>query len=128
MSDVIYADPRTQAFRRTLDRLPDEIALAIGLRVEHLLDPDTCVCGWAMRVGLALATGVPAEEVRGSVNSEIICQRLYGGSYSEWADVFVAFKDGDTTSRIEEALFDRVMAAALASKSRRRPSRVEGQR
>lgn len=119
---VGYSDPRTAAFRRTLDRLPDEIALAIGLRVFHEYDGAACVCGWAIRETIARETNVDPDLVnapttpsgwRYTVTEEL--GRRFGGTDSEWNAIFGGVCNPSEASRIEEALFDRVMAASLVS-------------
>lgn len=128
---VEYANPRTAAFRATLDRLPDEIALAIGLHVydeETLSSGNTCVCGWVLREALARECGIAPENtpsVDGLTLRDSLMAR-FGGSFEEWSEIYWGVTRQYAAPLIEEALFDRVMAAALAAdkpKSQRGSSR-----
>lgn len=123
-----YENPQTEAFRVTLDRLPDEIALAIGL---HIYDSDTlgnattCVCGWAVREAVAGKIGIdssvaPTPESMWHTVAE--CERRFGGTNDEWDGLMMGVIEPDEAPLIEEALFDRVMAAATAT-TEKRPSR-----
>lgn len=126
-----YADERTAAFRKTLDRLPDEIALAIGL---HVYDKETldygqsCVCGWIVREAIARETGRDPEEVHTDRPRFDIVDR-FGGTFDDWDQIFTGVCEPDRAALIEEALFDRVMAAATASTRKARRSALrQGER
>lgn len=112
-----YENPRTAAFRATLDLLPDAVALAIGL---HVYDDDalrhgrTCVCGWAVREAIARQANVEADAVSGA-GDPTRCTEVFGGSVREWQDIWYGTIQSWAAPLIEEALFDRVMAAAEAS-------------
>lgn len=120
-----YADPRTAEFRKTLDSLPDEIALAIGLHVyddASLGQSESCICGWVVREAMARELnilpehagvdedGFPASnEMEWSYEG---CVRRFGGGYVAWKEIFCGVTQPQTAPLIEEALFDRVMAAS----------------
>lgn len=125
---VEYSNPRTAAFRATLDRLPDEIALAIGSRLFDLGEPMQCVCGWAVREAIAREVAVTADDVSESMvygpdfNGSGVkeqCVQRFGGTDDDWDDIFGGVCDHRAAPLIEEALFDRVMAAATASPAKR---------
>lgn len=122
-----YENPQTEAFRATLDRLPDEIALAIGLHVytpKTVKSGFTCVCGWSVREAFARTLGVAAESSEAYtklVDGPAIyamCQQRFGGSLERWADLYFGVCSSNARL-IEEALFDRVMAAATATPEKR---------
>lgn len=119
-----YSNPQTAAFRATLDRLPDEIALAIGLRLTDdraaLFDGTTCLCGWAIREAIARETGADAGEVITDICTNRRCRERFGGSQTEWDDIYGGILR--FTAQVEEALFDRVMAAATNSTRKPRSS------
>ncbi len=126
-----YENERTAAFRATLDRLPDEIALAIGLRVFEPDSRNRCVCGWAIREAMCRVLNDEAERVEvdgglpdgesydreGSSITLDRCTAFFGGSREEWGRVFYDIVKPTDAPLIEEALFDRVMAAASASEA-----------
>ena len=110
-----YANPRIAAFRATLDRIPDDVALAIGLRVfdEDALSSDqACICGWAIRESIAREVGRDAEDI--DFVGEIVngCVGRFGGELRDWVHIFLGVEYDDDAPLIEEALFDRVMEAA----------------
>lgn len=121
VAGVEYSDERTAAFRRTLDRLPDEIALAIGLRVFEVGDPCACVCGWAVREAIARETNLvewPDADTNADGETEFSqngLARRYGGDRREWDAIFTGVCHPFLAEKIEEALFDRVMAASEAT-------------
>lgn len=110
-------------YRATLDLLPDEIALAIGLHVYDegtLADHHTCVCGWVVREALAREANRDPEEIGSSETAQwsggFALARRFGGDYDEWRSIFNGVCHDDAPL-IEEALFDRVMAAVENSSS-----------
>lgn len=116
-----YKNPGTAAIRKTLDLLPDEIALAIGLRVFDLESRESCVCGWAIREAIAREVNVDPEDVQrwvfenGWTNTNAVLAERFGGTVVEWNEIFSGVTDHHRAPLVEEALFDRVMAAALKS-------------
>ena len=109
----------------TLMRIPDDVILAMGTREFDMWEPSECVCGWALREGLARAPGyasVNADDVNqyrladgtrfvgGTVDR---CVGVFGGRYAEWNTIF-----GDAVDRpdaVELAFVKRFAIAATRS-------------
>lgn len=110
-------------YLKTLRRLPDDVVLDLATRELELFSPSRCVCGWAVRLGLAQAAGVPAKDeldtfeyhgmlpVCGTVASMV---ELYGGTIDEWADIFSGVTEEREMPVIELALVKRVLEAVNA--------------
>lgn len=102
------------AFRRTLNRVPDDVILAVGSRIlddRSRSDGRTCVCGWVVRETLARIRNADAKEVPGTDLSGDVCHSMYGGTMAEWQDLY--YSAGDSNSAlVETALVDRILAAA----------------
>lgn len=108
-----------QGYRQTLDTIPDSVALAIGLRVFNPMDGETCVCGWVLREAIREEMGLTdAESVRLGVGGDVYSElesRFPAQKYplsSDWYAIYSDILLPDYLPLIEEALFDRVMAAA----------------
>lgn len=111
---VQYTNPNTAAYRRTLDELPDRIALKIGLRVFEPMEYDTCVCGWVLRevLGeeLGLGDAAPSATLARSITKQL--NEHFPSDDLGWTDIYHDITVSYFLPLIEEALFDRVMAAA----------------
>lgn len=115
----------TVSILRTLRRLPDDVVLDIAGREIDPVNFRTCVCGWALRGGLAMAAGVdPSEvEIGGVVTYELL--RIFGGSHKEWLAIFDGICDYDEDTRdtdhkseyarIERAFVTRLNEVDLAA-------------
>lgn len=109
-----------EGYRRTLDRIPDDIVLAIATRLsdETMIDGDMCICGWAIREAVAREVQKDAVDVSwrdyGAVRRE--CVERFGGTYGEWNDIFLGVCN-DERPLIEAALMDRIMVAATGSEA-----------
>lgn len=77
---------------RTLRRIPPWIIRDMATREIIALEPEACICGWALRAALGEATGRPAEDVSHNETSDgdsvQACLDRFAGSYLEWNDVF----------------------------------------
>lgn len=102
------------SFLQTLRRLPDDVVLDMATREFQMGEPDTCVCGWAIRHALARRLDVAPEDVNGdtvSVHSE---EKLYGGTWQEWYSIFQGVCGDVDLPLIELAFVIRVDEAASA--------------
>lgn len=99
-------------YRRTLDRIPDDIVLSMASREIEPNEGPSCICGWAVRESIARVCGIDASEA--PTPSRIIyeCWNRFGGTEPEWASVYWHIIGDTTAALVEEAFADRVMAAA----------------
>lgn len=107
----------------TLRRIPNEIVLSVGSRDMDMGDPMTCLCGWALREGLAnMAKLADAERVSHYIPSvwpssypsngvPDKCARLFAGDWLEWNAVFMGVTD-ERAPLIETAFAIRVAECA----------------
>lgn len=93
-------------------RIPDAIVLSVATRDYNEMDPHRCLCGWALREQIALASGVDADSVVPDPGTVVQrCAAAFGGEWVEWATVFSGVTDHHApaieaawVNRIEEAL------------------------
>lgn len=103
-----------QQYLKTLRRVPDDVILALGTREFEMDDGPTCLCGWIVKETLEKLKGIglKLKEVEfDSWDTGNSCQRLYGGSYGEWQDIFGGVTEEDNFPNIERAFVNRVIEA-----------------
>jgi hypothetical protein len=106
----------------TLRRLPDDVVLDIATRDLDLWRPCRCVCGWAVRAGLARSSGDWTEErtgdavLTGRISVLSAMEQMYGGTLDEWQEVFVGVVQPLQLPLIEHAFVLR-LDEAVASQS-----------
>lgn len=93
---------RYRTYLKTLRRVPDDVILAVAGRPLNLGDGESCLCGWFVREALARIRSVDATEIRGvedGTTSYERCTDLYGGSQTEWYDIYAGVADEAEESR-----------------------------
>src|SRR5689334_23242053 len=90
-------DDPTIDVRKLLKRIPDDVVLSVSTRDLNLGDPDTCLCGWAVREALVATTGVDPKKF-GTLDTDWqypdhLCAKLFGGSLDDWNAVFEGVQD-----------------------------------
>lgn len=102
-----YARVPSRDYLATLRRIPDDIFLAIFSHDFDEGDGDRCVCGWAMREGIARVLGVDADATdETNYESYETCQRFFGGDEREWLDLY--YDAASRSSEVEMAVVDRL--------------------
>ena len=91
----------------TLRRLPREVVLEIAGREIDPGDPETCICGWALRLGLSQERGVDADYLLTPWTDLYELVRLYGGDWGDWYAVYHGILDDRVL--VEQAFMRRVL-------------------
>lgn len=95
-------------YLRTLRRLPSDIVQEIATRNLNLLNGEACVCGWALRAGIARQRKTDAAEVETELSVCNGLEDMFGGTWREWDRIFVGVTESDTMPIIEEAFVARL--------------------
>lgn len=122
---------RSNGYRNTLNRIPDEIVLSIETRPLLLYAGEFCICGWAVREGLARAKGVDATEInivnfsRRSYFNNLVT--LYGGNPKEWRHIYfgVVTRKGRFWFESPSKAIGRLWEERVAAAYRAIPVRLE---
>lgn len=105
----------------TLRRIPDRIILAVAARDLEMTKNDSCLCGWVIREHLAEISNVGASTVRieppedadesdwyNTEDSFKKCRAAFGGTLSEWDDVYFGVLHSNELPIIESAYVRRL--------------------
>jgi hypothetical protein len=95
---------------RTLRRLPKDIVLEIAGREILPSKPSQCLCGWALRIGLAKQLDADPSEMQPFVDFDKLVA-LYGGTEQQWHELFweIGNTDEEIAVAVEQAFMQRVM-------------------
>lgn len=108
-------EPAHARYLRTLQLVPDDVILEMATRDFNMRSADSCLCGWAVREGLAALASLPVDDFRILPTATLYvpaeCQRLYGGSLSEWRAIFFDVVDSGHFPAIERAFVERIEQA-----------------
>ncbi len=117
----IYGSSLREASRNVFRSIPDDVILDMATREFNMWNPNSCVCGWAMRAGLDKLTdagfGPVARNIEsrnmlwcGSPQSDKACCEMFNGATrAEWFEVY----NGVTYDLpiVEEAFVERLNEA-----------------
>jgi hypothetical protein len=98
-------------YRETLERVPDDIMLALGSRDFNMHSTDACVAGWALRESLSRLGGIRTAEqieLQDTRDVPLLCASIYGGDEEEWENIFNGVAD-ERLPLIERAFIDRML-------------------
>lgn len=99
-------------YLETLRRVPDDVILSVATREFDMPNPRTCLCAWLVREQLAQQHDTAADDEVGWAIDEKV---LFGGTSSEWAEIYVGVLDRRLPA-IELAFVDRVAEAVRGAK------------
>jgi hypothetical protein len=111
MRTSVIQDPKVRAYFNTLLLLPDDVVLDLATREFHMHNPYSCLCGWAIRVGMSRLTGKTPEEAILLFGWSHDMSRQFGGTYSEWHAIFVGVTNWQRRQQIELAFAERLNVA-----------------
>jgi hypothetical protein len=97
-----------EQYLSTLQRIPDDIILAIAAQDFEEGSPARCVCGWAVRESIARAAGIDADTVElSSCLLTLDCVERFGGERDEWLHIYYGVMDFRAPA-VETAFVDRL--------------------
>jgi hypothetical protein len=109
---------KVETHLRVLRLLPDQVVLDVAGRDLVMSDSRQCLCGWALRASMALASGGdPADDkyadecVWGLYEVPDALARRYGGTVEDWALIFGGVASHLYREAIEEAFTLRLLEA-----------------
>lgn len=118
-----------RSYLKTLQRIPDDIILAIAAQDFEESRASRCICGWAFRESLARELNRDPNDASIApsyvlVDSEIRCHERFRGGLREWQRLFVGASTD--TPNVEAAFVDRLNE--IVRVPARRKSRKSGLR
>jgi len=98
-----------RGFLKTFRLVPEDIFLATMMHDFDMSDHKRCVCGWAVREAIARIQNVDATKILDiDASSNGTASMLFGGTYSEWSNIFHGVTDYNTLPLIETAIVRRL--------------------
>ncbi len=122
---------------RMLNRVPDDVILAVATQDMHMGSPRSCLVATVVKEALSGLTGKRIkpdvrfyrEHITAAINKATpdkpplvwynapeAAQRLYGGSFASWHALYGNADDGETFPAVERAFVNRVNLAVTRSR------------
>ena len=92
MTQTAIDAEKVAGYLRTLQRIPDDIILAIAAQDFDERDNERCVCGWAFREKFARETRVDPNgdaACYAMYDAEMQCADRFGGGEHEWSLLYM---------------------------------------
>lgn len=87
-------------YLKTLKKIPDDIVLSMATREFNMVNPCTCICGWALRE--AIMQNGEEDDICGVIGAV----SRFGGTYQEWSKL--SWDSYNKTELVEEAFVERL--------------------